>query len=297
MIQFLIDTIIRALDLALIAVALSGVYSLIKFPNVALVQYAVVGAFVGMLLQQAGLPLVLALPVSAIFVGLVAVIFNMLLFERLLTEGSAIALIGSLALSMILSAVFLLAFGPAAYRFDLAVAPAMRVLGARITVHQLSTLAITVAALGGFAAILFFTRLGREMRATATNKVLASASGIDTRRVINATVFLSGVLAALGGMTLAMRGSVSIDLGTQMLLPVFAAAILGGLGNALGAIAGALVISAAETFVTNTNFGVLTGADFLFLPASYAQTASFALLVGFLLLRPSGLFTSEVSRV
>ncbi|WP_353475281.1 branched-chain amino acid ABC transporter permease [Salipiger sp. H15] len=297
MIQFLIDTVIRALDLALIAVALSGVYSLIKFPNVALVQYAVVGAFLGMLLQQAGLPLVLALPVSALLVGGLAVVFNVLLFERLLTEGSAIALIGSLALSMILSAVFLLAFGPSAYRFELPVSPAMRLLGARVTLHQISTLAITVAALGGFAAILFLTRLGREMRATATNRVLASASGIDTRRVINATVFLSGVLAALGGMTLAMRGSVSIDLGTQMLLPVFAAAILGGLGNALGAIAGALVISAAETFVTNTNFGVLNGEGFLFLPASYAQTASFALLVGFLLLRPSGLFTSEVSRV
>ncbi|WP_375688579.1 branched-chain amino acid ABC transporter permease [Pseudooceanicola sp. LIPI14-2-Ac024] len=297
MFQFLIDTIIRALDLALIAVALSGVYSLIKFPNVALVQYSVTGAFVGMMLQQAGLPLTLALPVSAVLVGLLAVVFNVLLFERLLEEGSPIALIGSLALSMILSAVFLLAFGPTAYRFELPVAPAMRVLGARVTVHQLSTLAITVAALGGFAAILFLTRLGREMRATATNAVLAAASGIDTRRVINATVFLSGVLAALGGMTLAMRGSVSIDLGTQMLLPVFAAAILGGLGNALGAVAGALVISAAETFVTNTNFGPLVGSDFLFLPASYAQTVSFGILILFLLFRPSGLFTSEVNRV
>jgi len=297
MIQFLFDTVIRALDLALIAVALSGVYSLIKFPNVALVQYSVTGAFLGMLLQQAGLPLLVALPLSAALVGLLAMLFNVLLFERLLEEGSAIALIGSLALSMILSAVFLLAFGPAAYRFDLPVAPAMRFMGARVTVHQLSTLAITLVALGGFAAILFFTRLGREMRATATNRVLAAASGIGTRGVINATVFISGVLAALGGMTLAMRGSVSIDLGTQMLLPVFAAAILGGLGNALGAIAGALVISAAETFVTNTNFGPLFGQDFLFAPASYAQTASFALLVLFLLFRPAGLFTSEVNRV
>ncbi|WP_259950653.1 branched-chain amino acid ABC transporter permease [Sulfitobacter sp. W002] len=148
-----------------------------------------------------------------------------------------------------------------------------------------------------FAAILFWTRLGREMRATSTNIELSAASGIDTRKVINTTVFLSGVLAALGGMTLAMRGSVSIDLGTQLLLPVFAVAILGGLGNALGPIAGALVISAAETVVTNTNFGPFVGQDFLFMPANYAQTVSFAILILFLLFRPSGLFTSGVSRV
>lgn len=297
MIQFLFDVLIRSVDLALIAVALSAVYSLIRFPNVALVQYAVVGAFATMSLNAAGLPLALAIVLSALFVGLLAVIFNVMIFERLLKVDSAIALIGSLSLSMILSAAFLLIYGPAAYRLKLSVAPAMRFFGARITEHQVTTLIITALALGVFALILFRTSLGREMRATAINGVLASATGIDTRRVTNIVVFISGVLAALGGITLAMRGSVSIDLGTNMLLPVFAAAILGGLGNALGAVVGALIIAAAETVITNTNVGPLFGEDLYYLPASYAPVASFAILVACLLFRPKGLFVSEVSRV
>ncbi len=297
MLQFLFDVLIRAIDLSLIAVALSAVYSLIKFPNVALVQYAVVGAFVAMWLQSVGLPLPLAYTLSCLFVGVLAVAFNIAIFERLLKAGSSIALIGSLALSMILSAAFLLIFGPAAQRFELSVAPAMRILDMRATEHQLVAMGITVGALLAFTLVLFRTGLGRSMRATATNRNLADATGIDTRRVTNVVVFISGILAALGGITLALKGSVSIDLGTNMLLPVFAAAILGGLGNALGAVAGALIIAVAETLVLNVNIGPLIGQGMYFLPANYATTASFALLVLVLLFRPRGVFVSEVSRV
>jgi branched-subunit amino acid ABC-type transport system permease component len=269
MIQFLFDVLFRAVDLALIAVALSAVYSLIRFPNVALVQYAVVGAFVGMTLQRHGIPLVLAIAASAFLVGFLALVFNRLVFERLLRRDPAIALIGSLALSMVLSAVFLLGFGPAAQRFSVPVTP--------VTEMQMITLAVTAAILLGFALLLFRTPLGREMRAVSTNAVLAAATGVNNGQVTGFVVFLSGVLAALGGMMLALRGSVSIDMGTNMLLSVFAAAILGGLGNAFGAVVGAIVI--------------------FFLPASYAPAASFALLVAILLFRPRGIFVSEVTRV
>lgn len=297
MIQFVFDTLFRAADLGLIAVALSAVYSLIQFPNVALVQYAVVGAFLGMFLQKCGVPLALAIAVSALFVGALAQFFSVTIFERLLRLNSAIALIGSLALSMVLSAVFLLSFGPAAQRYAVPVAPAMRVFGVRVTEMQLITGSITIAALFAFAVLLFQTPLGREMRAVSTNPVLASATGVNNRMITGIVVFFSGVLAALGGSLLALRGSVSIDMGTNMLLPVFAAAILGGLGNAFGAVVGAIIIAAAETLITNVNFGWVVGQDFVYLPASYAPAASFALLVVILLARPKGIFVSEVSRV
>lgn len=295
--QFLFDTVFRAADLGLIAVALSAVYSLIRFPNVALVQYAVVGAFLGMWLQKMGMPLAVAITLSSLVVGGLAQLFSVIIFERLLRLDSAIALIGSLALSMILSAIFLLGFGPAAQRYKVPVVPAMRMLDVRVTEMQLITGAITITALLAFAFLLFRTPLGREMRAVSTNPVLSAATGVDNRFVTGIVVFLSGVLAALGGSLLALRGSVSIDMGTNMLLPVFAAAILGGLGNAFGAVAGALIIAAAETLITNVNFGFLAGQDFFYLPASYAPAASFALLVAILLVRPKGIFVSEVSRV
>lgn len=295
--QFIFDTLLRTVDLALIAVALSAVYSLIRFPNVALVQYAVVGAFSGMALQALGAPLIIAIVLSAVFVGFLALLFNHFLFARLLTLDPAIALIGSLALSMVLSAVFLMGFGPAAQRYAVPVAPAYRVLGLRVTEMQIISGGLTLAILIAFAVLLFRTPLGRDMRAVANNSVLAAATGVNNRSVTNIVVFLSGFLAALGGSMLALRGSVSIDMGTNMLLSVFAAAILGGLGNAFGAVAGALIIAAAETVVTNANFGFLLGEAFFFLPASYAPAASFALLIAILLFRPKGIFVSEVTRV
>jgi branched-chain amino acid transport system permease protein len=198
---------------------------------------------------------------------------------------------------MMLMAVFLMVYGPIAYRLNLPVRAPIRFLGVRLTIWQLWTLAISVAALVAFALVLLRTRLGSEMRAVATNAPLAAATGIETVRIVNIVVFLSGMLAGLGGITLALRGSISIDMGTNLLLPVFAAAILGGLGNALGAVIGALVIAVAETIITNTNLGFFVGETVWFLPASYAPAASFVMLVLFLLFRPRGLFVSEVSRV
>jgi branched-subunit amino acid ABC-type transport system permease component len=295
--QFLFDTLFRAVDLALIAVALSAVYSLIRFPNVALVQYAVVGAFAGMALQRQGVPLVLAIVISALVVGLLAQLFNRLLFERLLRLDPAIALIGSLALSMLLSAVFLLGFGPAAQRYSVPVEPAVRLLGVRVTEMQMISGGLTVLILLAYGLLLFRTSLGRDMRAVSNNSVLSAATGVNNGKVTSVVVFLSGLLAALGGSMLALRGSVSIDMGSNMLLSVFAAAILGGLGNSFGAVAGAVIIAAAETLVTNANFGFLVGEAFFFLPASYAPAASFTLLIAILLFRPKGIFVSEVTRV
>lgn len=297
MIQFVLDVVIRSVDLALIAIGLSSVYSLIRFPNVTLVQYATTGALVALGLQMLGLPLIVAGLLACVFVGIVAVLLNVLVFERLLAAGSAIAMIGSLALSMIFSAVFLVTAGPRPQRFDLEISPPIRFLGARVTDHQLISVVISVLAIAAFALILFRTDLGRSMRATATNQVLAQGTGINTRRVTNVVVFLSGIMAALGGIGISVKGEMSAHLGMEMLLPIFAAAILGGLGNALGAVLGAVVIAVAETLVTNVNFGPLVGQSFLFVPAAYATAASFLLLVIVLLVRPHGLFVSEVKRV
>lgn len=297
MVQFVVDVLIRAVDLALIAIGLSSVYSLIRFPNVALVQYATTGALLALGLQMMGLPLVVAGIIASAMVGLIAVGLNIVVFERLLRSGSAIAMIGSLALSMVFSAIFLVTAGPRPQRFELEINPPLRFLGARLTEHQMISVGISALAIIVFALILFRTDLGRCMRATATNSVLASATGIDTRKVTNVVVFLSGVMAALGGIGLSVKGEMSAQLGLDMLLPVFAAAILGGLGNALGAAVGAVVIAAAETVVTNVNFGPLFGQSVLFIPAAYATAASFLLLVVVLLAKPYGLFVSEVKRV
>jgi branched-chain amino acid transport system permease protein len=295
--QFFVDALIRTLDIALVAVALSSVYSLVRFPNIALVQYATVGAVLALLLHRGGFPLPAVIAIACLAVGGLAVVLNIFIFERLLRGGSALAMVGSLAVSMILAAFLLVLVGPDAQRFQLPVLPPMRVLGARFTESQAWCMVVAVCALVAFALILFQTDLGRCMRATATNPVLAQATGIDTRRTTWMVVFFSGMLAALGGTLLAVVGEVSIQSGTDMLLAVFAAAILGGLGNAMGAVAGAFIIALAETLVISTNLGPLFAQPFLFMPSNYATAASFIVLVLALLFRPQGLFVSEVKRV
>lgn len=297
MFQFAVDVALRACDLMLIAVGMSAVYSLMKFPNIALAQYAAMGAFLAIVLQRAGIPLVLSSLAAVLIVGIIAVLLNRILFERMLEIGSSTAMIGSLAVSMVISAVFLVIIGPSPARFDLEITRPFRILGARITEHQIVSLGITAAAISVFAILLFRTDLGRCMRATATNNLLADATGIDTGKTKTAVVAMSACLAALGGIIITMKGEVNIQTGLDLLLPVFSAAILGGLGNPLGAVCGAIVIAMAETLITNVNFGPMLGKDLVFLPAAYATAGSFVILVLTLLWRPRGLFISEVKRV
>lgn len=297
MFQFVIDVLIRTADIALVAVGLSAVYALVKFPNVAHVQYAALGAFLTLAGHKAGLAFPLAMLASCGLTGLLAVLLNHLVFDRLLRSGPSIAMIGSLAVSMMLIAVMLGVAGSRPLRYDFAIAAPLVIGGARVAHAQVYSILAAAAVVIGFAAVLFRTNTGRSMRALSTNRSLAMATGIDAARVTNLISFISGAFAAVGGTMLAMTSDVHINLGTDILLPVFAAAIIGGLGNPLGAVAGALLIAVAETAVTNINFGWLAGRPLAFLPVTYIGAASFLFLLVALLFRPFGLFDREVRRV
>ncbi len=297
MVQFLVDLLLRAGDIALVAVALSAGYSLVKFPNIALVHYATLGPFLAYLIARSGIPFALAVVAACLVVGVLAVALNLLVFERLLKSGSAIAMIGSLAVGMLFTAILLVTAGPDTRHFDFAITAPFDIFGSNVTQTQMISLTISLSAFILLALLLFCSDIGRCMRATANNPDLARATGIDARLVVRVIIFLSGVLAALGGTGIALKSELNILLGPDLMLPVFAAAILGGLGNPLGAIFGALVISFAETLAAAINFGPLVGQAFLFIPVNYIAAASFLILVVALLVRPYGLFVNEVKRV
>ncbi|MDE1181899.1 branched-chain amino acid ABC transporter permease [Paraburkholderia sp.] len=297
MLQFLLDVLIRTADLLLVSVGVSTLYSLVRFPNIAHVQYAMLGAFVTLWCQRAGMPFGLALAVSCVLLGVMAVLLNALVFSRLLLRGSANAMIGSLAVSMILIAFVLAVEGSRPQHYAFEVAPPWMIAGMPVSTGQLASIGCGAATLLLFGTLLFRTNLGRSMRALSSNRPLALATGIDATRVTAIITFASGALAALGGTMLGLSEDVHLNLGNGLLLPVFAAAILGGLGNPLGAAAGALLIALAETFVTNIDFGFLFGRQLVFLPVTYIGAASFAILLLALLVRPYGLFDREVRRV
>lgn len=297
MLQFIIDTLIRTSDIMLVAVGLSVVYSLVKFPNIAHVQYAMLGAFVTLALTRIGMPFALALFGSCIGMGVLAVLLNILVFKRLLRSGSSIAMIGSLAISMIFIAVILGVAGSRPFQYSSGLSNPISIGSTTVSVDQLTSIACGIGCVGLLALLLFRTNVGRSMRAMSSNSALAAATGVDGARIVNGITFLSGALAALGGTMLGLTESVHIGLGTNLLLPVFAAAILGGLGNPLGAAAGALLISIAETLVTNLDFGWMFGRTDVYVPITYISAASFLILLVALLFKPYGIFDREVRRV
>lgn len=297
MLQFLIDTLLRASDLALVALGLSMVYGLVKFPNIAHVQYAMLGAYATYALQAAGLPLVLAILLASLLTGLITLALHLLVFRRLLRAGPAITMIGSLAVAMLIVALMQGLAGSFPRMFELPLVAPWVFAGARLTPLQAATLSSTAVLLLAFVGLLFFTRLGRAMRALANNAPLAAASGLDAEGLTRAVNFASGAIAGLGGSLLALSTGAHINLGHDLLLPVFAAAILGGLGNPMGAVAGALLIALTETAVTNIDFGPLLGGQLVFMPVSYISAASFLILLLALLFKPYGLFDREVRRV
>lgn len=297
MLQFLVDTLLRASDLALIALGLSMVYGLVKFPNIAHVQYAMFGAYVTYAMHASGVPLVLAIAISCAVTGALTLGLHLLVFRRLLRAGPAIAMIGSLAVAMLVVAFMQGFAGSFPRMFNLPLTEPILIGEARVTATQLYFVGTTVVLLLLFAMLLFFTRTGRAMRALASNPALAACSGLNAEGITRGVAFASGAIAGLGGSMLALSTGAHINLGYDLLLPVFAAAILGGLGNPLGAVAGALLIAATETAVTNIDFGGLVGGDPLFMPVAYISAASFLILLLALLFKPYGLFDREVRRV
>lgn len=132
---------------------------------------------------------------------------------------------------------------------------------------------------------LRFTRLGKEMRAVADNIALAEVTGIDTRRTIRATWLVSGALAALAGILYAASiGSINPNFGFTILLSLFAAAVLGGIGNAYGALAGGIVIGLSQEWST------------LFFNPRWKPAIGFAILILTLLLMPRGIFGRKKAR-
>lgn len=297
MLQLLFDTLLRASDLALIALGLSTVYGLVKFPNIAHVQYAMLGAYATYAFFAMGVPLPLAILIASMLTGLLTLMLHLLVFRRLLRSGPAITMIGSLAVAMLVVAVAQGLAGSFPRMFNLALTAPVLVGDVRLSHTQIYAMATTALLLGLFTLLLFFTRTGRAMRALSTNPALAAASGLNAEGITRLVNFASGAIAGLGGSLLALSTGAHINLGHDLLLPVFAAAILGGLGNPLGAVVGALLIALTETLVTNLNFGPLLGKSVAFLPVSYISAGSFLILLLALLFKPYGLFDREVRRV
>jgi branched-subunit amino acid ABC-type transport system permease component len=297
--EVLSETLIVGTELAPIAVGMTLVFAAVRFANIAQVEFATLGAY-GTLLAGTvigGAPLFLDAILGIVGVGLIAVALYHLIFKRLLTRSPATAMIGSLALSILIRALIQTIAGPQPKELDLPLERGIDIGGALVTPSQVRIVIIGAIALAAVMVILRLTPLGRAIRAVSANPELAAAAGINVGRTIDIVWLIAGGLGALGGVMLAIDNQLSLEMGFQLLLPVFAIAVLGGFGSPGGAILASYVLALAESLVLRIDFGELFSSGSAFLDSSYRPAVGFVLLLLVLLFRPQGIFGREARRV
>lgn len=198
---------------------------------------------------------------------------------RIRHTGLVAMMVVSIGLSFALRNLFLIVFGgqPRAYP-DYAGQASIEILGISATPKNLITIAAALLVLAGVGLFLQRSRSGTAMRAVADDADLAESSGIDVNRIILITWTLAGGLAALGGVFFAANEVVQWDMGFKLLLLIFAAVVLGGLGTAYGAMVGGFIVGVAVEMST------------LIFPIELKTAIGLLVLIVMLLIRPQGLF-------
>jgi branched-subunit amino acid ABC-type transport system permease component len=276
--QALANGVVSGTLLAVPALGFSAIFAVLRFPNFAIGALATAGAYGAWLVNTAlGAPVAVALAVAFAVAGVVGAVVEFAALERLGRGGHLMKAIGSLAIGMVLENVIRFAFGNDLKAFDLPLARDVMFGPIRIGPQQLASLAIALAVMAAVWAFLALTSLGRSMRAVADNPDLARLKGVDPKLIALITVFLGAGLCGVGGTLVALDASLDPLTGGRVLLSVFAAAVVGGLGSIPGAVLGAFLIGVVEEFTV------------LALAPAYRLAVSFAVIFLVLSFRPSGL--------
>jgi urea transport system permease protein len=252
--------------------------------NMAHGEFLMAGAYIAYLTQtvvtNAGLSILLALPLAFIGAGLLGLILEVVVISRMY-ERPLDTLLVTVGVSLVLQQLAKDLFGA---QGDPVRSPSwlhghIAVSGYNWPYTKIFTIVIALAALCGLAAILKYTSFGRRIRATVQNRDLAETMGISTRRIDRLTFFVGSGIAGLGGVALALTSGTNPTLGATYIIPAFLVVVAGGLGQLKGTVIAALVVGLLTAFLTDWFSG------------SMAQVVTFALVVIFLQVRPQGLFT------
>ena len=285
--QLFVNGLVTGSVIAIAAVGVSLVYGILRLVNFAYGDMMTFGAYAAYLGNVTfGLPLVVAtglamLAAAALSLGLDFALWRPLRARR---AGFMSLFLASIGLALVLRQAILLVAGPQPRSFDVDPYKVYVIGSVRLSGAQLVAIVASAVAIAAVGLFLARTSTGRVMRALSDDRALAAVSGIDVGRVIAATWVLSGLLAGLAGVLAGLvQSTFDPNFGVQLLLPIFAAVVLGGIGSAYGALAGGLVLGLAMELSTWESLA--GGVD-----PVYKPVVAFVVLIGALLLRPQGLF-------
>ncbi len=277
--QLIFNGLVTGLLIALPALSLALVFSVLRFANYAIGAMLTVGAYLVYGFNAGlGLPLPVAALAGCLAAAGLALVINRLVYDRLRDRGGVTLLVASIGVGIALENGVRFIAGSSTRGFQVDVARPLRLWGLRINHEQIVTIVTVLVALTLVWIIFRYTRLGRAMRAVADNVDLAAVRGVPRGQVVTVVWVLSAVLATLAGVLVGLDGNVDPQMGWNYVLPVFTAAILGGIGNPMAAVAGAVLLGITEELAT------------LVLAPHYRTMVAFAVMALILLFRPTGLF-------
>lgn len=299
MVELIAFGVVLGSVIALGAIGITLIYGIVRLANFAHGELMTAGAYVALLMVTVVLPwlgvpdntfgplsfgirMLIAFPISMAAVAGMAILTDRILYRklRLKNSGPVMLAMASLGVSFIIRMLILLIWGPD-YRFfhPGVIRPALYLpLGIKIRPDQIFIVATVLVLVVLLHLFLQKTRMGKAMRATSDNTELALISGIDTEAIVMWTWGIGGGLAAAAGMLYGIDVQLHPAMGWNFLIPLFAAAILGGIGDMYGALVGGLIIGIAEQVST------------AWLTPTYKLAVAFMIMILILFIRPQGIF-------
>ena len=282
--QLIVNGIALGSIIALGAVGLTLTYGILRLSNFAHGDFMTFGAFIAWMLNMSPIPVLNNIWVSML-VGIVATVGVALLAEAILWKRmrhvratSTTLVIISIGLALFIRNGILLVWGSDAKRYNLPVSEAIDLFGIKIKFYNLVVLGLATVAIAGLHFLLQNTKIGKAMRAVADDIDLARVTGINVEQVVLWTWIIAASLTGLGGQMYGLVTNVRPDMGWFLIMPMFAAVTLGGIGNPYGAIAGAFII------------GIAQEVSVPIVGSQYKLAIALILMVLTLLFRPQGLF-------
>lgn len=277
--QTIFNGLVSGLIVALPALALALTFSVLRFANFAIGATLTLSAYVVFSFNALlGLPLLVAAAAGVPVIATVCVVLDRLVYRPLRERSSVTLLVASMGIAFVLENAVRLFFGNSPRGFAVEVARPVRILDLRVNHEQAVSMVVVIASLLALVVVFRRTRIGRAMRAIADDPDLAAVRGIDRDRVIRWTWIISAAMTAVGGTLIGLDSAIDPQMGWNYIVIVFAAAILGGIGNPMAAVPGALLL------------GVVEELSVLVIPPVYRTAVAFVVMSVLLLIRPAGLF-------
>ena len=270
--------------IAIAAVGFTMQFGITNMINLAYGEVMISSAYVAFYLNRAGISIWLGMVAGALFGAVFSFLLNRIVYAPFQRKGTSYIgmVIVSLAVSLMMANLLLPIVGAFNSSYQNTGGSLVRIGNITLTTNQIAIIGLAVVVMLLIHGLLTYTKLGKAMRATAANPTLARNCGIPTQRVVDVVWLITGALCGLAGVVAALNSdSFAVASGAGFLIPIIAAAVLGGAGQPYGAMIGAVII------------GLVTELSAAAWSPNYKEVVAFGILVVVMVLRPQGLLAKR----